>query len=109
MDIQVFCLDNSEFAEFNAVSRGWRGDIYVKISANYYKLEIYDMVRLQQDFELELEEYGVFSPKLNLIIVEEVNNVKIKESIQHLADSRYFDEIKSLEPETLAGLGLLSL
>lgn len=45
MDIQIFCLDNSEYAKFNAVSRGWRGDIYVKISGDYYKLEFYDMVR----------------------------------------------------------------
>lgn len=64
---------------------------------------------LQQDFEHELEEYEVFSPEPNLIIVEKVNSVKIKESIKHLANSKYFDKIKSLDLETLAELNLLPL
>ncbi|WP_330441748.1 hypothetical protein [Flavobacterium sp. C4GT6] len=109
MDIDIFCLDNTEYAEFDAVNRGYRGDIYVRINEYYYNLNVYDIVRLQQDFELELEEYGVYTPDPNLVLVKEVNNTNIKEIVNHLIKSGYFNEIQRVSSKTLKHLNLLKL
>jgi hypothetical protein len=90
-------LDNSELAEFEASSRGYRGDIYVNIGGNYYNLAIYDIVRLQQDFEAEIQSYDFFSIEPNLIIVEEVTIVNIKKTIEKISRQKYFEKIKPIE------------
>ena len=92
-NIKVLCIDNSELAEFEAINRGYRDDIYVKVSDRYYHLNIYDIIRLQQDFESELEYYGVFSSDPNLVIVKEVNIEEIKKLVNHLYKQKYFEQI----------------
>ena len=107
--ISVFCLDNSELAEYEAVSKGYREDVYVKVSDRYYHLYIYDIVRLQQDFESELEDYGVFSSDPNLVIVKEVNGMEIRKLANHLYKQRYFEEIKPVEKSKIQQLELINI
>lgn len=107
--VNVFCLDNSELAEYESVNRGFRGDIYVEISGEYYQLNVYDLVRLQQDFETEQEEYGVFSAEPNLVLVKEVNTEEIKKLIINLYKQKYFEGVKSLNSRTINSLDLMKL
>ena len=107
--IKISCLDNSEFAEFDAINKGYRGDIYVKILDKFYNLNIYDIIRLQQDFELELKDYGMFTPEPNLVIVIEVSNIEIKNIVQHLYIQKYFENIKSVDMEKIGQLKLKPL
>lgn len=107
--IQIYCLDNSELADFEAINRGYRKDIYVKVSDRYYHLNIYDIVRLQQDFESELEDYGAFSPDPNLVIVKEVNHMEIKKLANHLYKQKYFEEIKPVENSKIQQLELITI
>ena len=58
--INIFCLDNSEFMECDSIDRGYRSDIYVSVNSNLYNLNIYDIVRLKQDFVTEVELYDFF-------------------------------------------------
>ena len=92
----IYCLDNSEYATHDALSRGHRSDIYVKVNENFYRLNIYDMVRLTQDFETEIEEYGFYSIEPNLVIVNEVSNEEIKKVLPGLYKQKYFEEIKNI-------------
>lgn len=107
--INVFCLDNSELANHEAIDKGYREDIYVRVSDKYYHLNIYDIVRLQQDFESELEDYGVFASDPNLVIIKEVNRKEIKKLANHLYKQRYFEQIRPMEDIDVQSLNLQSL
>lgn len=105
--IKILCLDNSELGEYEAVSRGFRRDIYVKLFDKYYNINIYDIIRLQQDFEVEIKEYGFFSPEPNLVIVAEVNRKEIEMIVCQLHNQNYFENIKPIEEEKVSDLKLL--
>lgn len=107
--IKVYCIDNSELAEYEAVNRGFRGDIYVKVSNKYYHLNIYDIIRLQQDFETELKDYNVFSIEPNIVLVREVNYIEIKKTVVNLYKQNYFEEIRSIEKTKIRKLNLFSI
>ncbi len=104
--IEIFCVDNNEFKEIDSIDRGYRGDIYVRFKDEYFNLNFYDITRLKQDFETEIEHYGVFSPDPNIIIVNKVNKNEIKKSIENLVKQKYFYEIKPLSAEKLKSLKL---
>ena len=107
--IKVFCLDNSELAEYEAVSKGYRGDVYASISNQIYHLNVYDIVRLQQDFETELEEYGFFSTEPNLLLVKEANSKEIKKLVLSLYKQKYFEGVKPLDSIEVEKLNLVTM
>lgn len=65
----IYFLDDSELAEYEAISKGYRTDIYVEIEDIFYNVSVYTILRLQQDFESENEDYGYYSVDPNLILV----------------------------------------
>ncbi|MEK5445409.1 hypothetical protein [Paenibacillus sp. FSL R7-0331] len=71
-EIKVYFLEDTELAEYEAVNKGFRLDVYVKIADDIFNVAVYDIVRLQQDFELEAENYGYHSVDPNLILVRKV-------------------------------------
>jgi hypothetical protein len=95
--LSIYCLENSEWMDFDSDKRGYRGDIYVKADSEYFQLNIYDIVRLKQDFETEIEYYGFFDIESNIVLVEDVTLVKIKKTIEYLYSKQYFKKIKPLE------------
>lgn len=94
MEISVFFSDNSELIEYEAITKGYRTDVFVGIENNTYHLRIYSMIRLQQDFESEIENYGYFAVEPNLVIVEEVCKDEIIRTVCKLFEQKYFDDIK---------------
>ncbi|WP_211234298.1 hypothetical protein [Paenibacillus taiwanensis] len=72
--LKLFFLEDPEFADHEAISKGYRNDVFVNVSKNLYNVRVYDIVRLQQDFETEVQEYGYYSIETNLILVKEVSN-----------------------------------
>ena len=108
-EIQVFCTDNSDYAEVVCIDKGYRGDIYVKVNDEYFNLNVYDPVRLKQDFEHEYEEYGFFFSDPNLVIVPEVNRQEIVEIAKHLFKSKYFERIKPTSADEIKKLDLIQL
>lgn len=100
--ISIFCSDNSDLAEFEASSKGYRSDIIVKTASGaFYQLHVYDIVRLKQDFDAELEAYGFFGIEPNLILVEEVVLSNIKVTVERLWAQKYFDQIKPIDKNEL--------
>lgn len=96
-ELNIYFSDDSELAEYEALSRGYRTDVYVKIDSNIYNLKIYAMVRLQQDFESEIQSYGFYASEPNLILVKEANKEEVIETIKKLYEQKYFEEIKPVE------------
>lgn len=102
----LYCLDSSEQMEFESESRGFRGDIYVEIEKNIFQLNVYDIVRLKQDFEEENEEYGYFAIENNVVIVKKVNKVEIKNLIGNLIKQKYFNKVQPVDDGTLSKISL---
>lgn len=95
-DVSIYLLDNSELAEFESISKGYRQDVYVKINSNWYNINVYDIVRLQQDFESEIEECRYYSIESNLVLVSEVSRDNIIFTVQKLVKQKYFEELKPI-------------
>lgn len=51
------------------------------------------MIRLQQDFELEIQDAGYYLSEPNMIIVNEAAKQEIKDTIIWLFKCKYFDKI----------------
>lgn len=95
--IICYCKDNNDLIEFESLNRGYRSDIYVAYQNNYYNLNVYDTIRLIQDFDTEYGCYGYYSIDPNLILVKEVTLKNIKMTIEKLAKQKYFDKIKPMQ------------
>jgi hypothetical protein len=95
--VKIYCADNSELADFEASGKGYRSDIYVKTdSGAIYQVNIYDIVRLSQDFETEIESDGYFAIEPNLILVKDVVMSQIKFTIEKLVKQKFFDYLKPI-------------
>lgn len=99
--IKIYFLEDTELAEYEAVSKGYRNDVIVAISELFYHIYIYDIVRLQQDFELELENYGYYSIEPNLVLVKEASKEMIQLTIKALFEQNYFDNLKPVDKSSV--------
>ena len=95
-EVKVTFEDDTELAEFEAISKGYRNDVYVTIDKYTFNIAAYSMVRLQQDFESEINNYGFYSIEANLVLVKETSRKEIVEVINNLYEEGYFNKIKSL-------------
>jgi len=95
-EISIYFAYDSDLSEYEASSKGYRTDVFVKIGNNIYNLRIYSMIRLQQDFESEIVSYGFYMPEPNLVLVNDVNKDEIIKIVQKLYEQKYFEEIKSI-------------
>lgn len=96
-EFEVYFTDDSEYADFEANQKGFRLDVYVKIVNEYFNVNVYDIVRLNQEFEIAIESEGYYSIEPNLVLVKDVNREEIKFCIGKLFKQKYFDNLKPLE------------
>lgn len=92
--IEVYFSDDSALAEFEAIQKGYRLDVYVKIEEGYFHVRVYDLKRLKQDFNDEVESDGYYLIEPNLILVKEVNRKEIKFTIGELYEQKYFNNLR---------------
>lgn len=95
-DVEIYLTDKSELAEFEAIQKGYRVDVYVKIYDEVFNVKVYDIVRLKQDFEDEVAQDGYYSIDSNLILVSQVSRTEICYTIENLFRERYFDNLKPI-------------
>lgn len=96
-DFTVIFTDDTELAEYEAVNKGYRNDVFVKIQEDYYNLKVYDIVRLKQDFDSEVEAYGYYSAEPNLVLVTEVSTDNVMKIIAQLYEDGYFHHLKPVD------------
>jgi hypothetical protein len=94
--IELYSHENSELADFEALSRGYR-QVYASKGNEVFLLHIYDIVRLKQDFETELESNGFFGIEPNIILVKEVTLNNIAYTLERLNRQSFFESLKSIE------------
>ena len=95
--LSIFFSADTEVTEYEAINKGYRIDVYVKIDENVYNLSVYTLVRLQQDFETEWETYGFYSPDPNIVLVRETKKNEIINTVNILFRQKFFEKIKPLD------------
>lgn len=93
MGFQIIYEDDTELADYEALNKGYRKDVIVVIGEKKYKLYVTSMVRLQQDFELEQENYGYYMPEPNTVFVKDVTKTEIEAVIAKLYQEKYFGRL----------------
>lgn len=93
-EIKIYFQYDTELSAFEAIQKGYRVDVFVKIGGIYFNLRVFDIIRLQQEFESEVDSEGYYAVEPNLILVKEVNKKEILCTIRNLYKQKYFDEIK---------------
>ncbi|MEK3825863.1 hypothetical protein [Paenibacillus sp. FSL K6-1558] len=102
--IKIYFLEDTELAEYEAVSKGYRNDVIVAISDLIYHIYVYDITRLQQDFKSEVENYGYYSIEPNLVLVKEASKEVIQSTIKALFEQNYFDSLKPVDKSSVGDL-----
>ncbi|TYA11220.1 hypothetical protein FRY98_18795 [Paenibacillus faecis] len=80
----VYCIDNSDRTEVESSHRGYRDDIFVCVDGQIFNVIIYDIVRLQQDFETRIQEEQYFDIEPNIVLVREVKRENIIFTLEKL-------------------------
>lgn len=93
MSYRIIYEDNTEIAEYEAINKGYRKDVIVIVDDRKYKLYITDMDRLHQDFDSEIEDYGIYQNEPNTIIVKEVSKDEIEKTINNLISEGFFEKL----------------
>jgi len=96
-ELNIYFTDDSDLAEYEAENKGYRTDVFVKVGHNLYSVKIYTMIRLQQDFESEIESYGFYKSEPNLVLVKESTKDEIIDVVKELYEQEYFDALKPTE------------
>lgn len=92
-NFEIYFEEDSDLMEFESESKGYRNDIFVKEQNLVYKLNVYSIIRLQQDFDSEIESYGYYAIEPNIILVREVKKDEIIDTLLKLKNQNYFSEI----------------
>lgn len=93
--IEIYFQNDSELAEYEAISKGYRHDVFVKTNEGIFNIRVYTIIRLQEDFQSQVESYGFYDVEPNLILVNDTNKEEIVSIINRLHEQGYFSEIKS--------------
>lgn len=66
-----------------------------------FNIKVYDIIRLQQDYELEVETYGYYSVEPNLVLVKDVTKEEIEFVVRKLYGQKYFESLKPIDDKNL--------
>jgi len=81
--------------EWEVAAKGCFSEARIIVSGKHYRLNFYDVVRLGQEIESELDNGSLFFEP-NLVIVRSVTKSDMERAAEHLVQS---DQVDSLTPE----------
>lgn len=93
MNTKIIYEEDTELAEYEAFSKGYRADVSVAIGDRKYKVHIISMLRLQQDFEMENQDFGYYMVEPNTLIVKEVTKKEIEYVVSEMYKCKYFERL----------------
>ncbi|GAV11881.1 hypothetical protein PBN151_1810 [Paenibacillus sp. NAIST15-1] len=103
----LYYLDDSERGIWEAESKGYRSDVYIELQDDVFHINVYDQIRLIQDFEEEIKQYGYYQIEPNIVLVQTVNEKEILNTINNLIRTDYFQNIKPVEKEEIKKMNLI--
>ncbi len=94
---EIYIADNSDLAVFESENKGYRLDVYVCISNEIFKVSLYEIQRLMEDYNKEMKFHNYFLTDPNLIIVKSIDSDNIALTIKALAANDFFSLIKPIK------------
>lgn len=95
MNIEIIYEQDTQLAEYEALSKGYRADVVIVIGDKKYKVYIISMTRLQQDFDMEHQDSGYYMVEPNTLIVKEVTKKEIEYVVSEMYKCKYFERLDS--------------
>lgn len=95
--MNIYVEDNSKNMQDESFQKNYRNDVYVKIYNKFYNVSIITINRLKDEVKETFKNESVYCTPNNLVIVKEVTNDCIIESIKSLYAKNYFSGCKECE------------
>ena len=95
--MNIYVEDNSKNIQDESFLKNYRNDVYVKINNKFYNLSIITINRLKDEVKETFKNESVYCTPNNLVIVKEVTNDCIIESIKSLYTKNYLVGCKECE------------
>ena len=95
--MNIYVEDNSKNMQDESFQKNYRNDVYVKIDNKFYNVSIITINRLKDEVKETFKNESVYCTPNNLIIVKEVTNDCIIDSIKVLYHKNYFSGCKECE------------
>ena len=95
--MNIYVEDNSKNMQDESFQKNYRNDVYVKIDNKFYNVSIITINRLKDEVKETFKNESVYCTPNNLVIVKEVTNDCIVESIKSLCAKNYFIGCKECE------------
>ena len=95
--MNIYVEDNSKNMQDESFQKNYRNDVYVKIDNKFYNVSIITINRLKDEVKETFKNESVYCTPNNLVIVKEVTNDCIIESIKSLYAKNYFIGCKECE------------
>ncbi len=95
--MKVFITDDSQHFLEGVRNKGWSDDFYLLYNEKYYKLIIYDKIKLSQDVNRAIATEGAFTPLPNLVIVNTISYEDIMLAIKELIKDEIINYFKACE------------
>lgn len=95
--MNIYVEDNSKNMQDESFQKNYRNDVYVKINNKFYNVSIITINRLKDEVKETFKNESVYCTPNNLVIVKEVTNDSIIESIKSLYAKNYFVGCKECE------------
>lgn len=93
---KIIYQNNIELYNDEYFDRGYRDDVIVVINNKKYKLYIIEPIRLSQDFESEIIDYGYYQMEPNIIIVKKITRDEIEKVIDSLVKENFFEKLGAM-------------
>lgn len=95
--MNIYVEDNSKNMQDESFQKNYRNDVYVKIDNKFYNVSIITINRLKDEVKETFKNESVYCTPNNLVIVKEVTNDCIIDSIKILFKKNYFSGCKECE------------
>lgn len=95
--MNIYVEDNSKNMQDESFLKNYRNDVYVKIDNKFYNLSIITINRLKDEVKETFKNESVYCTPNNLVIIKEVTNDCIINSIKILFKKNYFSRCKECE------------
>ena len=95
--MNIYVEDNSKNMQEESFQKNYRNDVYVKIDNKFYNVSIITINRLKDEVKETFKNESVYCTPNNLVIVKEVTNDCIIESIKSLYTKNYLVGCKECE------------
>ncbi|KOY16826.1 hypothetical protein [Paenibacillus xylanivorans] len=107
--MEIYFEEDNELFSWEAESKGYRYDIYVKIDKELFRVAAYDLARITQDFNDEVIHNGFYRMDANLILLKEVTKDEIISTVTRLYQEDFFGELKPLDEGNVTSLNLIKI